>query len=145
MSQFLEQSLYLNLLIHYGYWEFGIYVKESLLFLPSEIFQANSVGKIGKCSQLKKKQSKSSESKVKICISLSSWGVKRWIDSDKSVNQVFVFYLKTVHQEYPWGECNPNIKLQNFSTYSTSGCLKECKAQHIEKRCGCLPFLLPGK
>uniref|UniRef100_A0A8C5YAU0 Bile acid-sensitive ion channel n=2 Tax=Microcebus murinus TaxID=30608 RepID=A0A8C5YAU0_MICMU len=52
--------------------------------------------------------------------------------------------MKTVHQEYPWGECNPNIKLQNFSNYSTSGCLKECKAQHIKKQCGCLPFLLPG-
>uniref|UniRef100_A0A2K5CZY0 Bile acid-sensitive ion channel n=1 Tax=Aotus nancymaae TaxID=37293 RepID=A0A2K5CZY0_AOTNA len=41
-------------------------------------------------------------------------------------------------------KCNPNIKLQNFSSYSTSGCLKECKAQHIKKQCGCLPFLLPG-
>ncbi|XP_045058476.2 acid-sensing ion channel 5 isoform X6 [Desmodus rotundus] len=51
---------------------------------------------------------------------------------------------QTVRQEYPWGECNPNIKLQNFGTYSTSGCLKECKARHIEKQCGCLPFLLPG-
>ncbi|XP_017534042.3 acid-sensing ion channel 5 [Manis javanica] len=52
--------------------------------------------------------------------------------------------VKTVHQEYPWGECNPEIKLQSFSTYSTSGCLKECKAQYIQKQCGCLPFLLPG-
>ncbi|XP_076995687.1 bile acid-sensitive ion channel [Tamandua tetradactyla] len=53
-------------------------------------------------------------------------------------------HVKTVHQEYPWGECNPKIKLKNFSSYSTSGCLKECKARHIEKHCGCLPFLLPG-
>nr|XP_002716931.1 acid-sensing ion channel 5 [Oryctolagus cuniculus] len=52
--------------------------------------------------------------------------------------------VKTVHQEYPWGECNPNMKLKNFSSYSTSGCLKECKAQYIKKQCGCLPFLLPG-
>nr|KAF6346174.1 acid sensing ion channel subunit family member 5 [Pipistrellus kuhlii] len=59
--------------------------------------------------------------------------------------RVTIRQVKTVHQEYPWGECNPNIKLQTFSTYSTSGCLKECKAQHIEKQCGCLPFLLPGK
>ncbi|KAF7477271.1 acid-sensing ion channel 5 isoform X5 [Marmota monax] len=51
---------------------------------------------------------------------------------------------QTVHQEYPWGECKPNIKLQNFRHYSTYGCLKECKAQLIEKQCGCLPFLLPG-
>nr|XP_014699666.2 acid-sensing ion channel 5 [Equus asinus] len=58
--------------------------------------------------------------------------------------RVTIRQVKTVHQEYPWGECNPNMKLQNFSTYSTSGCLKECKAQHIEKQCGCLPFLLPG-
>ncbi|XP_007942168.1 acid-sensing ion channel 5 [Orycteropus afer afer] len=57
---------------------------------------------------------------------------------------VTISQVKTVHQEYPWGECNPNIKLQDFSSYSTSGCLKECKAQHIEKQCGCLPFLLPG-
>ncbi|XP_054431922.1 acid-sensing ion channel 5 isoform X4 [Pteronotus mesoamericanus] len=58
--------------------------------------------------------------------------------------RVTIRQVKTVHQEYPWGECNPNIKLQKFSTYSTSGCLKECKARHIEKQCGCLPFLLPG-
>ncbi|XP_045058474.2 acid-sensing ion channel 5 isoform X4 [Desmodus rotundus] len=56
---------------------------------------------------------------------------------------VTIHQVKTVRQEYPWGECNPNIKLQNFGTYSTSGCLKECKARHIEKQCGCLPFLLP--
>uniref|UniRef100_A0A8C6RN02 Bile acid-sensitive ion channel n=2 Tax=Nannospalax galili TaxID=1026970 RepID=A0A8C6RN02_NANGA len=58
--------------------------------------------------------------------------------------RVTIRQLKTVHQEYPWGECNPNIKLQSFSSYSTYGCLKECKARHIEKQCGCLPFLLPG-
>uniref|UniRef100_A0A8C8WVR1 Bile acid-sensitive ion channel n=1 Tax=Panthera leo TaxID=9689 RepID=A0A8C8WVR1_PANLE len=58
--------------------------------------------------------------------------------------QVTIRQVKTVHQEYSWGECNPNIKLQNFSTYSTSGCLKECMAQHIQEQCGCLPFLLPG-
>ncbi|XP_012582275.1 PREDICTED: acid-sensing ion channel 5 [Condylura cristata] len=58
--------------------------------------------------------------------------------------RVTIRQVKTVHQEYPWGECNPGIKLKNFCTYSTSGCLKECKAQHIEKQCGCLPFLLPG-
>ncbi|XP_016863780.1 bile acid-sensitive ion channel isoform X1 [Homo sapiens] len=58
--------------------------------------------------------------------------------------RVTIRQVKTVHQEYPWGECNPNIKLQNFSSYSTSGCLKECKAQHIKKQCGCVPFLLPG-
>ncbi|XP_042524340.1 acid-sensing ion channel 5 [Dipodomys spectabilis] len=58
--------------------------------------------------------------------------------------RVTIRQLKTVHQEYPWGECNPDIKLQNFHSYSTYGCLKECKAQHIKKQCGCLPFLLPG-
>ncbi|XP_037686810.1 acid-sensing ion channel 5 [Choloepus didactylus] len=58
--------------------------------------------------------------------------------------RVTIRHVKTVHQEYPWGECNPKIKLKNFSSYSTSGCLKECRAKHIEKYCGCLPFLLPG-
>ncbi|GAB1287637.1 Acid-sensing ion channel 5 [Apodemus speciosus] len=57
--------------------------------------------------------------------------------------RVTIRQLKTVHQEYPWGECNPDIKLRNFTTYSTYGCLKECKAQHIQQLCGCLPFLLP--
>ncbi|XP_050802468.1 acid-sensing ion channel 5 [Gopherus flavomarginatus] len=52
--------------------------------------------------------------------------------------------LKTVIQEYPWGECNPNIKLQHHKIYSTYGCLQECKARHIQDKCGCLPFLLPG-
>ncbi|XP_005401006.1 PREDICTED: acid-sensing ion channel 5 [Chinchilla lanigera] len=58
--------------------------------------------------------------------------------------RVTIRQLKTVHQEYPWGECKPDIKLRNFSSYSTFGCLKECKARHIEKQCGCLPFMLPG-
>ncbi|XP_053112163.1 acid-sensing ion channel 5 [Hemicordylus capensis] len=52
--------------------------------------------------------------------------------------------LKTIIQEYPWGECNPNIKLQHHMIYSTYGCLQECKARHIQKKCGCLPFMLPG-
>lgn len=56
-----------------------------------------------------------------------------------------IYCLQTVHQEYPWGECNPDIKLRDFATYSTYSCLKECKAQHIQRQCGCLPFLLPGK
>uniref|UniRef100_A0A8C5NXV8 Bile acid-sensitive ion channel n=1 Tax=Jaculus jaculus TaxID=51337 RepID=A0A8C5NXV8_JACJA len=58
--------------------------------------------------------------------------------------RVTIRQVKTVHQEYPWGECSPDMKLQNFPSYSTYGCLKECKASHIEKQCGCLPFLLPG-
>ncbi|KAM9238199.1 bile acid-sensitive ion channel [Dugong dugon] len=58
--------------------------------------------------------------------------------------RVTIRQVKTVNQEYPWGECNPNIKLQNFESYSTSGCLKECKARHVKKQCGCLPLLLPG-
>ncbi|KAM9087813.1 LOW QUALITY PROTEIN: bile acid-sensitive ion channel [Megaptera novaeangliae] len=52
--------------------------------------------------------------------------------------------VQTAQQEYPWGECNAHMKLQNLRTYSTSGCLQECKAWHIEKQCGCLSFLLPG-
>ncbi|EHB10266.1 Amiloride-sensitive cation channel 5 [Heterocephalus glaber] len=57
--------------------------------------------------------------------------------------RVTIRQLKTVHQEYPWGECKPSLKL-NSGSYSTSGCLKECKARHIEEWCGCLPFMLPG-
>ncbi|KAB0404937.1 hypothetical protein E2I00_016690 [Balaenoptera physalus] len=52
--------------------------------------------------------------------------------------------VQTAQQEYPWGECNAHMKLQNLRTYSTSGCLQERKAWHIEKQCGCLSFLLPG-
>uniref|UniRef100_G3SLY3 Acid sensing ion channel subunit family member 5 n=1 Tax=Loxodonta africana TaxID=9785 RepID=G3SLY3_LOXAF len=58
--------------------------------------------------------------------------------------RVTIRQVKTINQEYPWGECNPNNKLQSFSNYSTSGCLMECKARHIEKQCGSLPFLLLG-
>ncbi|XP_042326037.1 acid-sensing ion channel 5 isoform X2 [Sceloporus undulatus] len=52
--------------------------------------------------------------------------------------------VKTIIQEYPWGECNPNIKLQHHKLYSTYGCLQECKARYIQKWCYCLPFMLPG-
>ncbi|KAK7811252.1 hypothetical protein U0070_027214 [Myodes glareolus] len=58
-------------------------------------------------------------------------------------SRVTIRQLKTVHQEHPWGECKPDIKLRNFPTYNTYSCLKECKAQHIQRLCGCLPFLLP--
>lgn len=54
MSQFLEQSVCLILLIYYRYRAFGTYVKGPLLFLLSEIFQVSRVGKTGKCSQIKK-------------------------------------------------------------------------------------------
>eukprot|EP00069_Balaena_mysticetus_P019977 bmy_12616T0 len=59
--------------------------------------------------------------------------------------RVTLHQVQTAHQEYPWGECNAHMKLQNLRTYSTSGCLQECKAWHIEKQRGCLSFLLPGK
>uniref|UniRef100_A0A8D0BCK1 Bile acid-sensitive ion channel n=1 Tax=Salvator merianae TaxID=96440 RepID=A0A8D0BCK1_SALMN len=52
--------------------------------------------------------------------------------------------VKTIIQEYPWGECNPNIKLQYHGIYSTYGCLQECKARYIQMWCSCLPFMLPG-
>nr|XP_003477033.1 acid-sensing ion channel 5 [Cavia porcellus] len=58
--------------------------------------------------------------------------------------RVTIRQLRTVHQEYPWGECNPNMKLRGLDSYSTFGCLKECRARHIERQCGCLPFTLPG-
>ncbi|XP_039769646.1 acid-sensing ion channel 5 isoform X1 [Ornithorhynchus anatinus] len=58
--------------------------------------------------------------------------------------RVTIRQLKTIIQEYPWGECNPSMELQNYRTYSTYGCLQECKAWRIKEECGCLPFLLPG-
>ncbi|XP_053314386.1 acid-sensing ion channel 5 [Spea bombifrons] len=53
-------------------------------------------------------------------------------------------YFKTIAQEHPWGECNPNLKLNFHEVYSTYGCLQECKSRYIQDKCGCLPFLLPG-
>ncbi|XP_053559065.1 acid-sensing ion channel 5 [Bombina bombina] len=53
-------------------------------------------------------------------------------------------YFKTITQEYPWGECDPNLKLSYYDLYSTYGCLQECKSNYIQNKCECLPFLLPG-
>ncbi|NXG28728.1 ASIC5 protein, partial [Dromaius novaehollandiae] len=58
--------------------------------------------------------------------------------------QVAIRQLKTIIQEYPWGECKPDIKLRHHEIYSTYGCLQECKARYIQDWCGCLPFILPG-
>ncbi|KFP33932.1 Acid-sensing ion channel 5, partial [Colius striatus] len=58
--------------------------------------------------------------------------------------QVAISQLKSIIQEYPWGECKPDLKLQYHKIYSTNGCLQECKAQYILDQCGCLPFILPG-
>ncbi|NXT11277.1 ASIC5 protein, partial [Prunella fulvescens] len=57
--------------------------------------------------------------------------------------QVAIRQLKSIIQEYPWGECKPDIKLQYHKIYSTNGCLLECKARYIQDWCGCLPFILP--
>ncbi|KAM8939461.1 acid-sensing ion channel 5-like [Pelodytes ibericus] len=53
-------------------------------------------------------------------------------------------HFKTVMQEYPWGQCDPSLKLKYHEIYSTYGCLQECKSHYIQEECGCLPFLLPG-
>uniref|UniRef100_A0A8C3QG47 Acid sensing ion channel subunit family member 5 n=1 Tax=Cyanoderma ruficeps TaxID=181631 RepID=A0A8C3QG47_9PASS len=58
--------------------------------------------------------------------------------------QVAIRQLKSIIQEYPWGECKPDIKLRYHKIYSTHGCLLECKARYIQDWCGCLPFILPG-
>ncbi|KFQ29376.1 Acid-sensing ion channel 5, partial [Merops nubicus] len=55
--------------------------------------------------------------------------------------QVAICQLKSIIQEYPWGECKPDIKLQYHKIYSTTGCLQ---AWYIQDWCGCLPFILPG-
>uniref|UniRef100_A0A8B9N984 Acid sensing ion channel subunit family member 5 n=1 Tax=Accipiter nisus TaxID=211598 RepID=A0A8B9N984_9AVES len=57
--------------------------------------------------------------------------------------QVSIRQLKSIIQEYPWGECKPDIKLQYHKIYSINGCLQECKARYIQDWCGCLPFILP--
>ncbi|KAG9480008.1 hypothetical protein GDO78_011817 [Eleutherodactylus coqui] len=54
-------------------------------------------------------------------------------------------HLKTITQEHPWGECNPQLELAYHEVYSTYGCLQECKSAHIKAECGCLPFLLPDR
>lgn len=47
-------------------------------------FHVNRAGKIGKCSQLKKKKNQRDlRKKVKMYISFSSWNGDVWIDSDK--------------------------------------------------------------
>nr|XP_006009097.1 PREDICTED: acid-sensing ion channel 5 [Latimeria chalumnae] len=51
---------------------------------------------------------------------------------------------QTVSQEYPWGECNPKIRLLYHDTYTAYGCLQECKSKQIQDKCGCIPPLLPG-
>ncbi|KAG8541669.1 hypothetical protein GDO81_028495 [Engystomops pustulosus] len=53
-------------------------------------------------------------------------------------------HFKTITQEFPWGECDPNLQLAYNEVYSTYGCLQECKSHYIQEECGCLPFLLPG-
>ncbi|XP_042685593.1 acid-sensing ion channel 5 isoform X1 [Centrocercus urophasianus] len=58
--------------------------------------------------------------------------------------QVAIQQLKSIIQEYPWGECKPDIKLQYQDIYTTNGCLQECKAWYIQDWCGCSPFILPG-
>ncbi|KAM9030516.1 bile acid-sensitive ion channel isoform 2-T2 [Ara ararauna] len=58
--------------------------------------------------------------------------------------QVAIRQLKSIIQEYPWGECKPDKKLRYHRIYSTNGCLQECKARYIQDWCGCLPFILPG-
>nr|DBA29038.1 TPA: hypothetical protein GDO54_009308 [Pyxicephalus adspersus] len=53
-------------------------------------------------------------------------------------------HFKSIMQEYPWGQCNPDLTLKYHEVYSTYGCVQECKAHYIQEECGCLPFLLPG-
>ncbi|XP_063812612.1 acid-sensing ion channel 5 [Pseudophryne corroboree] len=52
--------------------------------------------------------------------------------------------FKTIIQEHPWGDCNPDLMLAYHDVYSTYGCLQECKSSYVQHKCGCLPFLLPG-
>ncbi|XP_075050512.1 bile acid-sensitive ion channel [Mixophyes fleayi] len=53
-------------------------------------------------------------------------------------------HFKTIIQEHPWGECNPDLILAHHEIYNTYGCLQECKSSYIQDECGCVPFLLPG-
>uniref|UniRef100_H3A4U7 Acid sensing ion channel subunit family member 5 n=1 Tax=Latimeria chalumnae TaxID=7897 RepID=H3A4U7_LATCH len=57
---------------------------------------------------------------------------------------IIISSSSTVSQEYPWGECNPKIRLLYHDTYTAYGCLQECKSKQIQDKCGCIPPLLPG-
>eukprot|EP00058_Branchiostoma_floridae_P018587 XP_002604076.1 hypothetical protein BRAFLDRAFT_71634 [Branchiostoma floridae] len=43
----------------------------------------------------------------------------------------------------PWGECQDR-ELTYFDTYTLPGCTAECRGKHVEDRCGCTAYYLPG-
>ncbi|XP_013384102.1 acid-sensing ion channel 2-like [Lingula anatina] len=52
--------------------------------------------------------------------------------------------LDTDTLEPPYGPCNQSASLQYYEVYTTSGCIMECKLNHILEACGCKPMQYPG-
>ncbi|XP_078684343.1 bile acid-sensitive ion channel-like [Branchiostoma floridae x Branchiostoma belcheri] len=44
----------------------------------------------------------------------------------------------------PWGQCDPGRALQYYSGYTKTGCLLECRADHVADECGCRTVSMPG-
>ncbi|KAI8510603.1 Amiloride-sensitive sodium channel [Branchiostoma belcheri] len=44
----------------------------------------------------------------------------------------------------PWGTCDPTWRLDNYDTYTKTGCLLECRAEWVKKDCGCRTVSMPG-
>ncbi|CAH1266913.1 ASIC5, partial [Branchiostoma lanceolatum] len=44
----------------------------------------------------------------------------------------------------PWGECEPGRELRYYSRYTKTGCLLECRADHVADACGCRTVSMPG-
>ncbi|CAH1241742.1 ASIC5 [Branchiostoma lanceolatum] len=57
----------------------------------------------------------------------------------------FVSVKRTEYYNHvpPWGECQ-NLNLEYFDAYTLPGCNVECRGKHVEERCGCTAYYLPG-
>ncbi|XP_078661909.1 bile acid-sensitive ion channel-like [Branchiostoma floridae x Branchiostoma belcheri] len=57
----------------------------------------------------------------------------------------FVSVKRTEYYNHvpPWGDCHDK-KLTYFDAYTLPGCNAECRGKHVQDRCGCKAYYLPG-
>ncbi|XP_035681575.1 acid-sensing ion channel 5-like [Branchiostoma floridae] len=58
--------------------------------------------------------------------------------------QVAIHIQQYTNEIPPWGKCEPGRTLRHYSGYTKTGCLLECRADHVASACGCRTVSMPG-
>ena len=66
-----------------------------------------------------------------------------YTESTSKVEAMDISRRKCIKANEPWSELPEEFHLLAFKHYRRASCLLECRANQLQKECGCLPYFFP--